>query len=516
MKNFQQIFWIVPLSILFSLTISGCSSDEGPTDGNGTSNGKPKIQLTPQPEVYFGYVPSGQSAVRSFRIYNASDYTLKISDMSIDGVNADLFSFVNPVLPDTIRAYNDLILDILFQPSTTGDFAGNVNIISNAETSPDILNFSGRGSSSASGAIYFERIFRGNAESVGLGSDNGYILAGSMTDTLTLERVGALTRLDEYGNIIWIRGYAGNNTSGFTDLVVADDGGYVAVGTTGISIYSKQYFYIVKVSGSGDIVWEIKDFALGTRDEIAEAVTQTTDGGFIVAGTTENTAGTGGIRDALLIKIDAAGNVSWAQRYGSAESEYARSVVETDDQGFVFVGYQTAGSAFDLYMVRTYANGDLKWEKRFGGSDKDRGNSVIRAEMGDFIAAGYTVSEVSGSQDVFVVKVDSAGNLKWSNTYGGGSPDEGYAIIRTNDQGYLIAGVTESFGAQKDVYLIKTDNQGNLSWEKTWPEDGKSDDGANSIRMVRNEGYVVAGYTSSFSTGTEAYFLKVDNSGNIQ
>jgi len=510
MNNFvRNLCWVL-FSILLSLGNSGCSES---TEGNGSSTGKPKVLLSPS-EVYFGHIPGGQSAERTFRIYNSSDQILRISDISIGGANAGLFSFSSSELPDTITAYTGVNLNVLFKPLTTGDFSGTVSVVSNAETSPDILDFSGKGSSSASGAIYFERIFRGNAESVGLTVNNGYILAGSTTDTLTEDRVGALSRMDEYGNEIWIRGYPGIKTAALNDLAPTDDGGYIAVGTTGSSLTSKQYIYIVKTSQDGDTEWEIKDFTLGSSDEIAEAVVQTTDGGFIVAGSTQNTGATGGLRDALLVKIDAGGNVSWSQRYGSSEGEYATSVVETDDQGFVFTGYQTVGQSFDLYMVRTGPDGTLKWEKRFGGADRDRGNSVIRAEQGDFIAAGYTLSAGAGGQDIYVVKTDSAGNLKWSQTYGSGFNDEGFSIIRTNDQGYLIAGVTEGFGQLQDVYLVKTDNTGNFSWEKTWG--GSGEDGANCVRMVRNEGYVVAGYTGSFITGTEAYFLKVDNSGNIQ
>ena len=508
MKKLLSILVSIPLI----LVLAGCSSDDGPTELVPEG---PKVAISPQPYVYFGQIPAGQKASRSFNITNTGGQTLVVSDLVIGGADAALFSLIDISPPLEIEAYKVEKIDVEFQPSDIGAFEASISIVSNAQSSPDNQNFVGNGSSSASGAIYFERIFRGGGGSVRVTLDNGYVLAGSMSDTITLDPVGALTRMDKYGNTNWIKGYDGTATARFTDMVETDDGGYVAVGRTGSSITSKQSVYIVRTDGDGNMIWETIH-SLGTGNDDANSVDKTTDGGFIIAGNTQNTEGGDNVRDALLVKVDASGTVSWSQRYGSlTEGEDAKSVVETNDQDYVFTGSQTTGATgFDLYMVRVNADGTLRWEKKFGGSNWEVGNSVISDENGDFIATGYTISEGAGGRDVYLINVDSAGVLNWSRTYGGGSDDQAEAVIRTDDQGYLMAGVSESFGNLEQVYLVKTDDAGNLLWEKTYG--GADDDGANAAQLVKNEGYIIAGYTRSYTTGNEALLLKVNYNGEIE
>ncbi len=127
---------------------------------------------------------------------------------------------------------------------------------------------------------------------------------------------------------------------------------------------------------------------------------------------------------------------------------------------------------------------------------------------------GYTVDN---AQDVYVVKTDSSGNEMWQGSYGGNRNDGGSAIIRTNDQGYLIVGSSKSFSASdddEDLYIVKIDNSGTLLWDEIYG--GRSKDAASCVREDTPSGYVISGSSGSNSRSSNLYILKVDPTGQIQ
>ncbi len=134
------------------------------------------------------------------------------------------------------------------------------------------------------------------------------------------------------------------------------------------------------------------------------------------------------------------------------------------DGGFIVVGTTLSFGAgdFDVYVIRTDANGNTAWTKTYGGADLDEGRSVWQTTDGGFIIAGFTYSFGAGSRDVYLIKINSFGDVLWEKTYGGVSAEIGYSVQQTEDGGYIVVGETSSFGAGNlDVYLIKTDSLGN-------------------------------------------------------
>jgi hypothetical protein len=485
----------------------GCSSEEA----TEPKVEKPEVIIAPQPSLYFGHIPQGQSATREFIISNTGAGVLNISNMLIEGTNAGLFTLVDNPGQIEVPAYKNITIPVKFTPGITGDFSAYVTIQSNAASSPDQAQLTGAGSGSAAGSVYFERII-GGVEHDGDGSirltiNDGYIVAGSRDDSLSGDLVASILRLDTYGNTIWYKQYP---AAGLSDIVPAEDGGYVAVGQT-----SAFKIYAVKTTEEGEIVWEQSAYSIngGSYDDIASAIGATTDGGYIIAGHTKNVAAGGGVKDALLVKIDGSGTMEWYKTYGTAEGEEASSVQQTADNGFIFTGSQSTGvTGFDVYLVKTSADGTVEWAHTYGGTNWDNASSVILADGGGYIVAGYSIVGTNG-RDVYLLKTDADGGKKWEQTYGGGADDAAAAVIRTNDQGYLLVGTTESYGVLKDVYIIKTDNTGNRVWEKTYG--GTGDEGGSCARMVKNEGYVISGTSSSYSKDTDVYVLKIDNTGMI-
>ena len=156
------------------------------------------------------------------------------------------------------------------------------------------------------------------------------------------------------------------------------------------------------------------------------------------------------------------------------------------------------------------------WSKTFGGADEEAAQSLVRTDDGGYALAGLTASFGAGSYDAWLVKTDASGNMQWSKTYGGTDTDVGGKVIQTDDGGYAIASLTYSFGAgDRDSWLVKTDASGNMQWNNTYG--GTENDVAFSVVQTGDGGYALAGYTQSFGAGyTDFWLVKTDASGNMQ
>ena len=141
-------------------------------------------------------------------------------------------------------------------------------------------------------------------------------------------------------------------------------------------------------------------------------------------------------------------------------------------------------------------------------------NSIQQTSDGGYIVAG-TTSFGAGINDIWILKLDQTGTVSWQKTYGGSGDDDAYSIQQTTDGGYIVAGSTSSFGAGNyDMWILKLDQTGTVSWQKTYG--GSGGDCAYSIQQTSDGGYIVAGYTTSFGAGNDdMWILKLDSNGNI-
>jgi hypothetical protein len=208
--------------------------------------------------------------------------------------------------------------------------------------------------------------------------------------------------------------------------------------------------------------------------------------------------------------------LQWYKAIGaSSTNEWAYSIKETQDGGYIMAGaISTATNGLDIYLVKTDSNGTTEWEKTYPGHYDECAYSVLEGANGGYVLVGYTKSYGSGSSDVILLKTDSMGILEWYNTFGGPSEDRGESVWQTTDGGYIIAGGTSSFGGTTsffDVYLIKTDQHGNLIWNSTF---GTSDyEYAYAIQQTADGGYIVAG--SAGQVQRNALLIKTNASGHV-
>ena len=192
------------------------------------------------------------------------------------------------------------------------------------------------------------------------------------------------------------------------------------------------------------------------------SVQETSDGGFILLGEDYDTKSMG-----YLIKTDSQGIEEWSNnKYDSVFGTY---VQQTTDGGYIFTGFTTSGSYSYILLIKTDSNGNEEWNQTYGGGGGDGGNSVQQTTDGGYIITGWTGSFGKGSTDVWLIKTNSQGTEEWNKTLGGSSQDDGSSIQQTSDGGFVIIGKTESFGSgDYDIWLIKTDSQGNTVPESEW------------------------------------------------
>jgi hypothetical protein len=244
--------------------------------------------------------------------------------------------------------------------------------------------------------------------------------------------------------------------------------------------------------------WEwVKTFG-GSEDDSGSSVQQTSDGGFILVGYTASF----GAGDVWLIKTDANGNKLWDRTFGGRGPDWGWSVQQTRDGGFILVGSTASFGAGegDVWLIKTDASGNIEWDRTFGGSNRDKGYSVQQTRDGGFILVGTTASFGAGGADVWLIKTDADGNKLWDRTFGGSGWDEGSSVQQTSDGGFIIVGSTESLGAGwADVWLIKTDADGNKLWDRTFG--GSMVDRGYSVQQTSDGGFIIVGATTSFGAG---------------
>ncbi len=329
-------------------------------------------------------------------------------------------------------------------------------------------------------------------------------------------------------DIEWQKCLGGTNSDGAWPIKQTSDGGFIVAGGTesnngdvsGNHNSGIDDYWIVKLNSLGNIEWQ--KCLGGTGWDYPYSIQQTSDGGFIVAGTTGSNdgdvSGYHGNYDYWVVKLNSLGNIEWQKCLGGTGSELnlAASIQQTSDGGFIMTGYTSSNDGdvsgnhgdYDCWVVKLSSSGNIEWQKCFGGTDSDGAWSIQQTSDGGFIVAGETSSndgDVSGNHgdyDCWVVKLSSSGNIEWQKCLGGTGKDRARSVQQTSDGGFVMAGATYSNDGDVsgnhggyDFWVVKLNSLGNIEWQKCLG--GTDGEYVHSIRQTSDGGFIVAGNTSS-------------------
>jgi len=310
----------------------------------------------------------------------------------------------------------------------------------------------------------------------------------------------------------WNKTYGGDSPDVAYSMQQTSDNGYVIAGYTSSLGAGGTDFWLVKTDSNGNAEWN-KTYG-GTLKDEAYAVQQTSDNGYILAGSTSSFGS--GFSDFWLVKTDSNGEVTWNKTYGGPRWDVTYSVQQTDDGEYITAGSTNSfgSGSEDFWLIKTDQNGIMQWNKTYGGLYDDRAYSVQQTKEGGYVICGYSSSFGTGYEDFWLVKTDSNGNMIWNKTYGGENSEYAYFVQQTSDNGYILAGSTYSSGTEFDMWLVKTDSSGNMQWNKTYG--GSLDEEAYAVRQTSDGGYIITGFTDSFSDNRDIWLIKTDSSGNVE
>ena len=345
----------------------------------------------------------------------------------------------------------------------------------------------------------------------------------------------------------------GGSGNDYADAVQqTSDGGYVLAGYTTSPhdgdvgpTHGGHDYWVVKLDSAGRLAWNTS--LGGDTTDVAFAVEQTTDGGYVVAGmTSSNQTGDVGLNhggmDAWVVRLDAAGKKVWNRTIGGNGQETALSAQQTADGGYILAGESSSNQSGDVgsthgsgdcWVVKLDGVGQIAWNATLGGSAYDSFSAVQQTSDGGYIVAGKTwsndgdVGPNHGDCDAWVVKLDGTGRIAWNATLGGAGHDEAYDVQPAGDGGYIVAGSTDSdqsgdIGPTRgnaDYWVVKLDGAGRVAWNTTLGGTGR--DEAYAVQPAGDGGYVVAGETGSDQSGdvgfnhglSDCWVVKLDGAG---
>ncbi len=351
---------------------------------------------------------------------------------------------------------------------------------------------------------------------------------------------------DKYGGIKWEKSYGGSSADDNFAMTRTSFGYLLAGVTTSTdpfgevtgfhddSTTQQPDCWVVATDTVGNLLWE-RCYG-GSKWELCYSMVNTDDGNHIFAGlTTSNDGdlswytGTGG---AWVVKFNDTGKIIWQKVY---DSSMAFSIIQTLDHGYVVTGNSVAGvgpgRSDDLWVVKINDTGGIMWQEVFGGTDYDQGTTVVQSRDGGYVIAGYTSSvngDITGNhggEDLWVLKLNSAGIKQWSKVYGGSGDDKATSIIQTFDGGYLVSGysnstdgdITENQGLS-DIWLLKLDSAGSMQWQKSYG--GSLDEYSGTTIQLADSGFIVAADSHSNDHGisgnhgkSDYWILRLDKHG---
>ena len=323
----------------------------------------------------------------------------------------------------------------------------------------------------------------------------------------------------------------GSKNDVYKSIANTTDGGYVILGYTqskdgdiSTKLTEDFDFWVLKFSADNTLLWS-KTFG-GSKDDRGEDIITTKDGGFALLGYSQSTdndvTSNAGSKDFWVLKLTSSGTLSWQKNFGFLGSDYGTALLETNDNGYLITGVldvtasngqgnsrstqRHAGG--DIWAIKLNNSGVLEWSKYYGGSFTDIPLGVVKTIDNGFIIAGSSdsadgdITNNKGGYDFWILKIEANGTVVWGKNFGGSEIDEASAITQTNDGNFIVVGDTRS--SDKDV----SNNNGaadlwmlKISQEGIliWEKTfgGTSFDVGRSISRTQDNGFIISGSSRS-------------------
>lgn len=345
------------------------------------------------------------------------------------------------------------------------------------------------------------------AKSVVSTNDGGFVVAGFIQSNDIDETNKSDTSYDYFllkyssnNDLMWFKTYGGSQDDRANKIIQTSDSGFAIIGyskSNDIDVSANagdRDFWLTKLDKNGNLQWQ-KSFGYSGRD-IGNSLIQTSDNGFLITGELDVTSSGGQGKfsqvkkhaggDYWAIKLNQSGDKEWSEYYGGNFTDSPKSVVQTSSGEYILVGTSDSydvditnnKGSYDFWVVKIAANGNLLWQKNFGGKEIDEARSIVETNSGTFMIVGDTrssdqdVVSNNGGADIWVLNIDTDGNILWQKSIGGSSFDVARSINKTNDGGFLIAGSSRSNDngftnqGQNDALLVKINATGTIEWQR--------------------------------------------------
>ena len=315
-------------------------------------------------------------------------------------------------------------------------------------------------------------------------------------------------------NAQWARIFSGDQQEEMRNARMTSDGGCIAIGWTNSFGVAVTNMWVLKVDSMGDIEWQ-RTFGGNDWDEGLD-IQETTDGGYIAVGQTQSFGA--GKHDFWVLKLNSSGHIEWQHTYGGPEWDTAKSVHQTSDDGYIVAGNTRSFGAGldDIWILKLDSTGQIEWQHTHGGIKSESLNCVRQTGDGGYIIAASSYSFGPGPLGIWIQKLTPIGQIEWQFSYGGIESDSVRAIQQTTDGGYVVLCRSTSFGAGlSDYFVLKLDESGNIEWQRTYG--GALWDPPRSVYQTRDGGYILAGETNSFGAGeADCFILKLNSTGWVE
>ncbi len=362
--------------------------------------------------------------------------------------------------------------------------------------------------------------------------------------------------------IEWQNTIGGSGEDWLYSISQTIDGGYILGGYSNSNISGDKTenplggfdYWIVKTDSIGAILWQ--NTIGGNADDWLQSVIQTSDGGYLLGGTSnsdisgDKTENCVGIRDFWIVKTNNLGVIQWQNTIGGSSLDDLTSIAQTSDGGFILGGWsesdisgdktENSNGSYDYWIVKTDSLGMIQWQNTIGGTSNDYLYSFAQTTDGGYVLGGFSYSNISGDKtensngdlDYWIVKTDNTGAIQWQKTIGGSGKDDLRSVVQTTDGGYILGGYsesnisgdkTENSNGFSDYWIVKTDSLGAIQWQNTLG--GYGEEFLFSLIQTSDGGYIFGGRSNSYisgdktehsNAGDDYWIVKADSLGAIQ